>query len=472
MKLSIRMKIFLPVMMILIVFPLAVWLMFRYTLDVHMNYNTRKELEQAAAEIERLTEEKKFQEEGYKALEELQESFRIRFHDMRILAVNGGYRVLMPKNYDDQPEMTGLYSMFLTKATGSEDSWEPGKILEETIGTERYMLYYRLVEEAGPEDVKYLILYCPFYDTSPILDQVSRFVLIIMAAMAVASIALFWFVAGSISGPVQRLCEAARGIGEKKFKKVETGATVKELCQLEDEINQMQEKLFKADQAERTFFQNASHELRTPLMSISGYAQGIQCGVFENVPQAAGIILEESTRLTEVVDGILTLTRMDQLRYQVVPVEKEIAGFLKDRLELLEGFAYSQNRRLIFKASEECVVITDVMLLERAFSNVVSNCIRYAKENVTVSLERLENGVKIVVADDGPGIPPEETDHIFDRFYKGKNGNHGLGLAIARCSMEYMGGSVRAVSSGHGAVFEMTLPQDCRSFAPAELREI
>ena len=108
MKLSIRMKIFLPVMMILIVFPLAVWLMFRYTLDVHMNYNTRKELEQAAAEIERLTEEKKFQEEGYKALEELQESFRIRFHDMRILAVNGGYRVLMPKNYDDQPEMTGL----------------------------------------------------------------------------------------------------------------------------------------------------------------------------------------------------------------------------------------------------------------------------------------------------------------------------------------------------------------------------
>ena len=56
-------------------------------------------------------------------------------------------------------------------------------------------------------------------------------------------------------------------------------------------------------------------------MSISGYAQGIQCGVFEDVAQAASVILDESTRLTEVVDGILTLTRMDQLRYQVVPVE-------------------------------------------------------------------------------------------------------------------------------------------------------
>lgn len=472
MKLSIRMKIFLPVMMILIVFPMAVWLMFRYTLDVHMNYNTRKELEQAASETERMLEESRARGEEYEALERLQEEFRVRYHEMRIMAVTGGYRVLIPKNYDDQPEMTSLYSMFLTGATGSEGSWETGKIVEETIGNGRYMLYYRQVDEAGPEDVKYLVLYCPFFDTGPILDQVSRFVLLIMAAMAVVSIVLFWFVAGSISGPVWRLCEAARGIGEKKFKKVETGATVKELCQLEDEINQMQEKLFQADQAERTFFQNASHELRTPLMSISGYAQGIQCGVFENVPQAAGIILEESTRLTEVVDGILTLTRMDQLRYQVVPVEKEIAGFLKDRLELLEGFAYSQNRQLAFEAAEEHVVITDVMLLERAFSNVVSNCIRYAREKVTVSLESLENSVKIVVSDDGPGILPEETEHIFDRFYKGKSGNHGLGLAIARCSMEYMGGSVRALSSDQGAVFEMILPQDCRSFAPAEQREM
>lgn len=472
MKLSIRMKIFLPVMVILIVFPLAVWLMFRYTLNVHMNYNTRKELEQAAAETEEFLSEDHSQEGEYEALEGLKEEFGGRYHEMRVMAVNGGYRVLIPNNYDDQPEMTSLYTIFLTEATGAENSWESGKIVEETIGTGRYLLYYRFVEEAGPEEVKYLILYRPFYDTSPILDQVSRFVLIIMAAMAIVSIVLFWFVAGSISGPVRRLCEAARGIGEKKFKKVETGATVKELCQLEDEINQMQEKLSLADQTERTFFQNASHELRTPLMSISGYAQGIQCGVFENVSQAAGIILEESTRLTEVVDGILTLTRMDQLRYQMVPVEKELAGFLKDRLELLEGFAYSQNRELVFEASEKCTVITDVMLLERAFSNVVSNCIRYAGKKVTVSLMPLENGVKIVVKDDGPGISPEEAEHIFDRFYKGKNGTHGLGLAIARCSMEYMGGSVYGVSSESGAVFEMVLPQDCRSFAPAENREI
>ncbi len=74
-----------------------------------------------------------------------------------------------------------------------------------------------------------------------------------------------------------------RESARRSLRKVETGTNVKELYELENEINQMQDNLLKADEAERVFFQNASHELRTPLMSISGYAQGIQRGVFEDV---------------------------------------------------------------------------------------------------------------------------------------------------------------------------------------------
>lgn len=462
MKLSIRMKIFLPVMVILTAFPLAVWFMFRYTLDVHMNYNARKSLEWAVDRAGNLYDT----ETGF--LDALKEEIGSENADTRMMAVNSGYRVLFPVNYNKQPEMESLYPLFLTKMTGAEDSWELGQIVEETIGNEKYLLYYGKFETDDPDEVCHLILYHPIHDTSGILNQVSRYVLWIVVAIAGVSIVLFWFVAGSISGPVIRLCEAARGIGEKKFKKAETGATVKELCQLEDEINQMQEKLLQADQAERTFFQNASHELRTPLMSITGYAQGIQCGVFDDVSQAAGIILNESTRLTEVVDGILTLTRMDQLRYQVVPVEVNIESFMEERLERLEGFAYSQNKKLVFRPGTGHIMILDAMLLERAFSNVVSNCIRYAKETVTISIEPQKECIRVIVADDGPGIRKEETEKIFDRFHKGKDGNHGLGLAIAKRSLEYMGGTVCAVSSGNGAVFVLTLPHDCRSFAPQE----
>jgi len=478
MKASIRMKIFLPVTVILIAFPLAVWFMFRYTLDVHMNYNAKRDLELTISRVEKVINESYLasaaakavgvEEDPEKVLSLLQDEIQIEGTETRMMAVSGGYRVLYPINFDDRPEMTEFYPMFLTKATGTEEFWSQGRILEETVGEGKYLLYYRHIEKGDADQVKHLVLYTPIYDTSAILDQMSQFVLLIMVGIAAVAIILFWFVAGSISGPLIRLCEAARGIGEKKFQKVETGATVKELLQLEQEINQMQEKLAQADQAERTFFQNASHELRTPLMSISGYAQGIQYGIFEDTAQAAGIILDESTRLTEVVDGILTLTRMDQLRYQVVPVEMNIESFVEERLELLEGFAFSQKKKLVFEPGTGQKMIVDAMLLERAFSNVVSNCIRYARHQVTVAVEPQENSVRIVIRDDGPGIPKEETERIFDRFHKGKNGNHGLGLAIAKASLEYMGGTVFAESSESGAIFVIQLPHDCRSFAPEE----
>ena len=365
-----------------------------------------------------------------------------------------------------------MYSEFLTRMTGNDPAFESGEITEETIGDTKYMLYFLDVGQNRPGHVQNVLLYCPIHDTSVILNEVSRLVFMIMGAMAGVSIVLFWFVAGSISTPVSRLCEAARGIGEKKFKKVETGTNVKELYELENEINQMQDNLLKADEAERVFFQNASHELRTPLMSISGYAQGIQRGVFEDVSQAAGVILDESSRLTEVVDGILTLTRMDQMRYQVVPVEMGIREYIEDQIERLEGLAYQKKIKLEFLPGDEHKIISDVMLLGRAFSNVTSNCIRYAKEMVWISVEENGEQLKITIRDDGPGILEDDLPHLFDRFYKGKNGNHGLGLSIAKRSMEYMGGDIAAKASPEGAIFTIILPQDCRSFAVEEWTEV
>ena len=466
MKLSIRMKIFLPVMALLFIFPMAVWLVFRYALDAHMNYNARRNLEWAVGRVEDIVGSNE------DLLREFGEELAGEHVETRMMAIGDGYRLLYPTDFSTYPELTELYTLFLTKSTGAEESWKSGETMEDTVGNAKYLFYYRDLSEQADGQVNHVILYSPLYDTSGIMSQVSHFVLMVVFATAAVSIVLFWFVAGSISGPVIRLCEAARGIGEKKFKKVETGATVKELCHLEDEINNMQEKLAQADQAERTFFQNASHELRTPLMSISGYAQGIQCGIFEDVSQAAGVIMDESTRLTEVVDGILTLTRMDQSRYQLVPVEVDIHAFAEERLELLEGFAYSQKKKLAFETEDTRTMILDAMLLERAFSNVVSNCIRYARETVKVVIELQEEWAVIRIADDGPGIAADEVEHIFDRFYKGKNGNHGLGLAIAKRSLEYMGGTVRAESSESGAVFILTLPNDCRSFAQENWKEL
>ena len=255
MKLSIRMKIFLPVMLILIVFPLAFWLVFRYSLDGHMNYNTRRNLERLAEDMNTLIG--RFEEEygddtapqgsGDPAENTLLLELRQRIQTetgVNWLVLGEHYRVLHPQNYDDEPTMAFLYSEFLSQLSAAgETAWTEGKIFETSINGSQYVLFFRTLEPVAGQNVRCLILYSPLYDASAILDDVSGLVLLIIAVMASVSILLFWFVAGSISGPVRRLCEAARGIGEKKVQKVETKATVKELCELVDESNQMQDKL-------------------------------------------------------------------------------------------------------------------------------------------------------------------------------------------------------------------------------------
>lgn len=513
-SLSIRMQIFLPIVLILLAFSAAVWLAFSHALDLNMNNSARRDLDEAVREVRALIDEAESagkdpesagqgerdrgnggtdgeiteteeapaddrQNDGnFRApadfgglLARIQEYMQTGGGETRMLAMNDKFRVLYPRNYSDQTEITAIYTLALTELTQENAGWEAGAILQEEASGNLYLIDYEPVFAEG-EEIRYILLYCPIHDTSAILASALRLMFLIMAGMSGAAIVLSWFVAGSISGPVRRLSAAARGIGEKKFRHVETGAKVRELCELEEEINRMQEKLSQADQAERTFFQNASHELRTPLMSISGYAQGIQCGVFADSSQAAGIILEESNRLTEVVDGILTLTRMDQLRYQLVPVLLPLREFLKERIERLEGLAYAKNIRLVLEPGEEYKAVADAQLLERAVSNVISNCIRYAGEEVRIRLEKEEEWLFLTVSDDGPGIREEDIGHLFDRFYKGKDGNHGLGLAIAKSSLEYMGAEIRAVPHEGGAVFAIKLPQDCRSFTMEDAEEL
>ena len=150
----------------------------------------------------------------------------------------------------------------------------------------------------------------------------------------------------------------------------------------------------------------------------------------------------------------------------------ELNVFIEHPSAQLEGLAYKRQIKLAFETEQECEITVDQTLLERAFMNVLSNCIRFAKTGVEVKFERCGDKVRISVEDDGPGIYSEDLAHLFERFYKGKNGNHGLGLAIAKSSLEYMGGEIEAFSSSEGALFEMILPQDCRSFSVDQQAEI
>ena len=197
-------------------------------------------------------------------------------------------------------------------------------------------------------------------------------------------------------------------------------------------MNSMADNLQKADQAQKSFFQNVSHELRTPLMSIGGYAQGIDQGVLSDPRAAARIIMDESQRLTSMVNELLTLSRLDQEADQPELMPVCLSDVLHTSISRIAGAAQIKGIELdVVPFHQEMMVSGNDRLLELILDNLLSNAVRYAHTKVSVSVEETSDAVRLCVTDNGDGIAPEDLPHIFERGYKGKNGHYGVGLAIA-----------------------------------------
>lgn len=298
-------------------------------------------------------------------------------------------------------------------------------------------------------------------DTQALLSYTGTLLILISSALCLLSLMAVWYVAGSISKPIQTLCHHAKAIGKGRFTIAQKPYSIRELEELRLSFNRMTQELEQMKQQQTAFFQNASHELRTPLMSICGYAQGIQCDVFPDHEKAAGIILDETMRMKELVDGILTISKMDGHHLRLEMTVIDLNEWIEDEISALKGMEISEHICLNFVPSEYTVLAeADPALLSRAFRNVISNGVRYAVKHVDVTVKEDNEYAVITIMDDGPGIGPRELAHIFDRFYKGAGGNFGIGLSVTAAAMEYMDGKAHVCNRelpGHGAVFSLYL---------------
>ena len=214
------------------------------------------------------------------------------------------------------------------------------------------------------------------------------------------------------------------------------------------------------NEAERqqTFFQNASHELKTPLMAIQGYAEGIQAGVMDT-GSAAEVILEESDRMTELVEELLDISKIDMGRQLLNPSEMDIRELLYDSIRAVEPAAAASGITIVPDFPEEPVMAScDDTRLRRAVTNILSNGVRYARSELRLTCRAYRRQVTIQIQDDGDGIAAEDLPHIFDRFYMGRSGKSGIGLALAKEIVRLHKGTIRAYNGETGAVFEISIP--------------
>lgn len=213
----------------------------------------------------------------------------------------------------------------------------------------------------------------------------------------------------------------------------------------------------KEAERQQTFFQNASHELKTPLMAIQGYAEGIQAGVMDT-GGAADVILEESDRMTELVEELLDISKIDMGRQRLTLSETDIRELLYDGIRAVEPIAAGGIAIVPDFPEEPVMVSCDDTQLRRAVTNILSNGVRYVRSQLRLTCRTDKRHVTIRIQDDGDGIAEEDLPHIFDRFYMGKSGKSGIGLALTKEIIHLHRGTIRAYNGETGAVFEISIP--------------
>ena len=296
---------------------------------------------------------------------------------------------------------------------------------------------------------------------------------LLLAALAgvVLAAALSFVVARSIARPIRRVAAATRALAaDESHDPLPTGGTT-ELAQLAEAFNQMTEQLAASRQAERDFLLSVSHELKTPLTAIRGYSEGLADGAFE-AGEAARIISLEAGRLERLVRDLLDLARMNRSEFSVQREPVDLAEVAREAVRRQEAAAQEFGVALTAEG-DETWVDADADRVLQVVSNLVENGLRETPAGGTVTV-RAEPG-RLLVADTGPGIPPADVPHAFERFYlydradKDRPLGSGLGLAIVKQLATAMGGDVSVRSSAAGTTFDVSLRPQLRGVDDLEV---
>ena len=320
-----------------------------------------------------------------------------------------------------------------------------------------------------------LIVAVPTRDVVQTLRRLVAIELVASGAVLAGVAALALVVVRTGLRPLEDIGETAGAIAAGDLsRRVERAEPRTEVGRLGLSLNAMLAQIQSAFEARtasedklRRFVADASHELRTPLTSIRGYAEMFRRGASErpeDLATAMRRIEEESARMGVLVDDLLLLARLDQGR----PLEREPVDLAKVAADAVQDAkAVEPERAITFEGADPTVVLGDEPRLRQVAANLLANARQHTPPSAAVHVGiRRENGSAVLeVADEGPGLGPEEAEKVFERFYRAdpsrnRNlGGTGLGLSIVAAVAEAHGGRAQVESKpGHGARFWVELP--------------
>ena len=264
---------------------------------------------------------------------------------------------------------------------------------------------------------------------------------------------------------IRRLERAANRIAEGKFDQPVVDHGEDELGELAAAFERMRVQLAQLDTARKEFVANASHELRTPLFSLGGFLELMSDEDLDEETRAGFLVTtrEQVDRLTRLSADLLDLSRIDAGRLHVEQEEVVLADVARALVDELQAIAEGSGHALALDTAPDAWALADEERVLQIGRALVANAIAHTPPgtHVVVRTERPDGRAVLQVRNDGPGIPDEHAERIFDRFYRVEGpqaSGSGLGLAIARELAEHMGGTVELSWVDGWTTFTLTLP--------------
>ena len=291
--------------------------------------------------------------------------------------------------------------------------------------------------------------------------------------LLMASVWLAWVIAGKALEPVERVIDEVEAItdGRSLHRRLPVEASGDELDRLAMTLNAMIARLETSFSGLRRFTADASHELKTPLTVLRADVERAMHVTTSPNEQLVALeeALQETTRMADLVDSLLTLARADEGRFEIhrepVPLEPLVREVFETAVILGEDAGLDVRLPVV----EDAIVMGDRVRLRQLLLNLVTNAIKYTQRGGTLelALSRRQDGVTISVRDTGIGIAAADLPYVFERFWRAdrarsrtsERGGFGLGLAICRWIVQAHGGTINVTSRlGRGTTFVVGLP--------------
>lgn len=330
------------------------------------------------------------------------------------------------------------------------------------IGKNEYIVVTLGLHNDGKQK---LLLATPVRGVKDIWEDVTHNFTVTLIIGAICAIILSFFITRSLVYPLRRLTIELKKVHARRFSEVQRIRAQGEIAEVTEGVYFLAQELDRFQNIQKQFLQNASHELKTPLMSIQGYAEGIRDGVFtgEAVNKGLNVIVEETTRLKNIVTEMILLAKLESEQDIIHPEEVDVIDLINEAIERMQPMIVRKGVHISVQIEHDgrkaCIVVDRGKLLQ-AVMNLLGNALRYTTNYIEIKISTSDRQVVMEMADNGAGIPDELLPHLFHRFVKGKDGETGLGLAITRAIIERSGGMIEAKNLANaGALFQITIPR-------------